>query len=350
MPDKAPYATYQGTQSTGPGGLNINLNAERKRELVSIIIVSYDDLKHLKKLFPSIYSQSYNNIEVIVVDNANNKEVQEFVKNQPKTKLIVSDKNLGYSGGNNLGAKHASGEFIFILNPDTWLEKDTIRKLVRRIKEKEKIGVIVPKVMLGDTNIINSVGKKLVELHWGGSAVNIGGNEEDKGQHDKAKRVFSHDGAAFLVKKEVIDHIGLFDDAYFMRTETSDFSHRVNMAGHEIVTCPSAVVHHYKEGSWKGAQQILRGLQLRLATRNELITMLKDYELQTVLKFLPLRIVYTCGSAIKYFLRRKDIYAGTQILMGLWEFFSLLPYCLRKRKEIVRIRKISDREIFSIGR
>ena len=324
-------------------------NKAPKKELVSIIILSFNDLEHLQKLLPSMYNQSYDNIEIIVIDNANNERVQEYIKNQPKVKLVISKENLGYSGGNNLGVKHANGNFIFILNSDTWLERNAIDELVKKAKENPKIGVVVPKVMIRDTNIINSIGKKLKDLHWGGIVTNIGGYEEDVGQYDEPKKVFSHDGAAFLVKREVINQVGLFDEVYFFMGETVDFTLHVNMAGYEIITCPSAVVHHYMEGSINKNKLSGSDFKLRHGIRNEYITIFKNYELKTILELLPLKLIHTFGWAIQLCLK-KNMQGALQIIFGMYDFLWLIPYCIKKRKEISKFRRFTDREIFNIGR
>ena len=88
--------------------------------LISIVILNYNAEKFLDECLSSIYKTEKVNFEIILVDNAStDKSYRKFTEKFPEIKLIENEKNLGYCGGNNIGIKEASGEFIVILNPDT---------------------------------------------------------------------------------------------------------------------------------------------------------------------------------------------------------------------------------------
>ena len=101
-------------------------------DLISIIIVNYNGKKWLQKCLDSLLCQTYNNFEIIFVDNGSSDDSVEFVNNNYKDeriKIIKSDKNLGFAGGNNLGIDNSKGEYILLLNNDTWVEFDFLEKL-----------------------------------------------------------------------------------------------------------------------------------------------------------------------------------------------------------------------------
>ena len=99
-------------------------------ELISIIIVNYNGQRWLKKCLDSIYNQTYKNYEIILVDNNSTDNSIELVKNNfPKVNILCSKKNLGFSGGNNLGIKKSKGNLIMLLNNDTWVESNFLEKM-----------------------------------------------------------------------------------------------------------------------------------------------------------------------------------------------------------------------------
>ena len=118
--------------------------------MVSIIIVHYKVKEKLFACLNSIYlSKPKTDFEIIVVDNDETKTIgKELLKEFPKVKYIQSPVNLGYGGGNNLGAKSAIGSHLFFLNPDTILFKDTIDNLFQFLNKDKHTGIVSPLLMV----------------------------------------------------------------------------------------------------------------------------------------------------------------------------------------------------------
>ena len=118
---------------------------------ISVVTVNYNGMKYLDQLINSIKSQSLAPLEIIVVDNASTDGSEEFIKkNYPEVRLIKSDVNLGFAGGNNLGVKNSNGDFIALINNDTipdplWLENSYISWL-KKNAEGKNVGAISPKI------------------------------------------------------------------------------------------------------------------------------------------------------------------------------------------------------------
>ena len=112
---------------------------------LSIITINYNGLKDTCALIDSI---PFNDrMEVIVVDNAsNNQEAEQISKRFPDVKVIKSDKNLGFAGGNNLGIKASKGKFLFLINNDTYFEDFNIKALIDRLNSAPNIGIVCPKI------------------------------------------------------------------------------------------------------------------------------------------------------------------------------------------------------------
>ncbi len=110
--------------------------------MVSVIIVTYNGEKFIERLIKSVAEQTFRDLELIVVDNASKDKtveiISEFGKNSDfPLKIMMPEKNLGYTGGVNSGIRNSSGDFILILNQDTYLEKDFIEKALKGFEDKE---------------------------------------------------------------------------------------------------------------------------------------------------------------------------------------------------------------------
>lgn len=122
----------------------------KQQPLVSIIIVNFNGKQYLERCLPSIFNLEFPKakFEVIVVDNNSSDLSKTFLKNKyPTVVLLESQQNLGFSGGNNLGAQHAKGKFIVLLNNDTIVKPDWLTHLVKRIESNQKIGAVNSKLL-----------------------------------------------------------------------------------------------------------------------------------------------------------------------------------------------------------
>ena len=127
---------------------------------MSIIILNYNAGDLLLNCVESIFKTSYNNLEVLVVDNASKDQSHKKCKEKfNEIKLIENEQNLGYCEGNNVGIREASGEFIVILNPDTTVDHNWITELVSAHREHGD-GLYQPKIIsLYEENILQKIGR-----------------------------------------------------------------------------------------------------------------------------------------------------------------------------------------------
>ena len=234
---------------------------------VGVVILNYKLKEQALKAIQSVKNSSYKNLQIIVVDNNSQDGIEEEIKKQKDVEFIQAGNNLGYSGGNNLGIKKALDlgcELVFILNPDTTLEKDSIEKLALGL-ERNEAGIVCPKIYFADTKNIWFAGGKLDLLNVLGS--HRGVNEKDEGQFDEEVETEFASGAAILIKKEVLEKVGLLDDRYFLYYEDSDICFRAKKAGFKIMYIPKAKVFH------KNAQATGLGSSLQdyFITRNRML-------------------------------------------------------------------------------
>lgn len=234
---------------------------------VSIITINYNGLADTCSLIDSI---TFNDsMEVIVVDNASlENEAEEIERRYPAVRVIRSDKNLGFAGGNNLGIKIARGKYIFLINNDTLLKEDGhINALIRRLESSNKIGAVCPKIRFAwGTHPIQFAGYtplSTITLRNRG----IGYGEEDCGQYNTAHPTPYAHGAAMMLKREAIDKAGLMPECYFLYYEELDWSMMLTRAGYDIWYEPACTIYH-KESQATGQNSPLK---IYYNTRNRLL-------------------------------------------------------------------------------
>lgn len=239
---------------------------------VSIITINYNGLADTCALIDSI---TFNDsIEVIVVDNASTKdEASEIERRYPAVKVVRSDRNLGFAGGNNLGIKVAKGKYIFLVNNDTIFQKDgfdgavRLQPLIDRLASSASIGAVCPKIRFAwNTCPIQFAGyTPLTNITLRNSGIGYG--EEDSGQYDTAHQTPYAHGAAMMVKREVIEKVGLMPECYFLYYEELDWSMMITRAGYEIWYEPACTIYH-KESQATGQDSPLKTYYI---TRNRLL-------------------------------------------------------------------------------
>ena len=199
-----------------------------------------------------------NDLEVIVVDNASqNQEVEIISKKFPQIRVIKSDKNLGFAGGNNMGIKATQGKYILLINNDTFFKEFNIQSLIDRLESSTDIAIVCPKIRFAwGSNPIQFAGyTSLSSITVRNQAIGFG--EEDHGQYDTAHSTPYAHGAAMLIKREAIDKVGLMPECFFLYYEELDWSMMFTRAGFEIWYDPACTVYH-KESQTTGQNSPIR--------------------------------------------------------------------------------------------
>ena len=239
---------------------------------LSIITINYNGLKDTCALIETI---PFNDkLEVIVVDNASdNQEADQISSRFPHVKVIKSDKNLGFAGGNNLGIKASTGKFIFLINNDTYFEDFNVWALIDRLNSSSDIGIVCPKIRFAwSPRPIQFAGyTPLSNITIRNQAIGFG--EEDHGQYETAHPTPYAHGAAMLIKREAIDIVGLMPECYFLYYEELDWSMMFTRAGYQIWYEPKCTIYH-KESQATGQQSPLRTYYI---SRNRLLLIKRNY-------------------------------------------------------------------------
>lgn len=233
---------------------------------LSIITINYNGLADTCALIDSIPFND-KSLEVIVVDNASqNDEATTIEQRYPQVKVIRSQKNLGFAGGNNLGIKAAKGQYLFFVNNDTVFE-GTVQPLIKRLESSISIGAVCPKIRFAwdDTPIQFAGFTPLSPITLRNQSIGYG--EKDNGQYDNAHSTPFLHGAAMMVKREVVERVGLMPECYFLYYEEYDWSMMMRCAGYELWYEPGTTIYH-KESRTTGQDSPLKTYYL---TRNRLL-------------------------------------------------------------------------------
>ncbi len=191
--------------------------------------------------------------EIIIVDNASAKKIPiEIFKK--KIRMITNEVNVGFGAAVNQAAKIAKGEYLLIVNPDVLFHKDTIRKMIETLEQNKKIGIIGPKYLDGNGEVIPSVSGipsfpgmiacfSLIDKFFPKNSFSKKYWMRDI-DNSKLQKVPAIGGACLLVRKSVFDKIGGFDERFFMYFEEADLCQRIAKAGYSVVYLPQAVITH----------------------------------------------------------------------------------------------------------
>ena len=286
---------------------------------ISIITINYNGLKETCTLIESI---PFNDkMEVIIVDNAsNNQEAEVIVKRYPQVKVIQSDQNLGFAGGNNLGIQAAQGKYLFLVNNDTVFKDFNIQALIDRIESSPEIGIVCPKIRFAwGNNPIQFAGyTPLSKITVRNHAIGFG--EVDHGQYNTAHPTPYTHGAAMLIRRDAIDKVGLMPECYFLYYEELDWSMMFTRAGYQIWYEPNCTIYH-KESQATGQNSPLRTFYL---TRNRLLLVRRNpQEFNKPLAYLYLIGIVSIRDILKYtFTARFELLKAT--IRALWHFIYKL--------------------------
>lgn len=275
---------------------------------LSIITVNYNGLNDTCALIDSI---TFNeDMEVIVVDNGSKvNEASILQERYPIIKAIRSNKNLGFAGGNNLGIKAAKGKYIYLTNNDTVFKEFNPQVLIRRLESSPQSGMVCPKIRFAwGNNPIQFAGYTLLSpITVRNRAIGFG--EEDKGQYDSPHKTPYAHGAAMMLKREVIDKVGLMPECYFLYYEELDWSMMITRAGYEIWYEPASTIYH-KESQSTGQNSPLRTYYI---TRNRLLLVKRNFTgIKKYLAYAYLQMIVATRDIIKYLIKgRLDLLKAT---------------------------------------
>ena len=213
--------------------------------MVSIVSVNYDQPEVTCEMLASLRKVTYPNFETFIVDNASPSTSPYGIKEKyPEVELLVSDKNLGFAGGNNIALQQAKGDYILLLNNDTEVKPDFLDSMVSLMESDEKIGIVSSKILyFYEDNTIQYAGASPINPITS-RGFHYGYKETDNGQFNEVTETAYPHGACMMIRKSVLEELGLLYEGYFLYYEELDFAERVKRAGYTIYYQPNSSILH----------------------------------------------------------------------------------------------------------
>jgi GT2 family glycosyltransferase len=214
---------------------------------VYLIIVNWNLKDDTAECLTSLFESDYGPCQVLVVDNGSTDGSPEYLQGLfPRIEIIVNPANWGFAKANNIGIRHAlqnGADYVFLLNNDTVVDTPMLGTLIQTAESDARVGIVAPKILYyAQRDRIWHLGGR--RHRWLPVPITLGQNELDDGRHSEP---FDVDYVAFcgaLVKRSLLEAIGLLDERFFFTYEDSDFCCRTRDAGHRIVCEPRARMWH----------------------------------------------------------------------------------------------------------
>ena len=275
---------------------------------VGIAVLNWNGLADTLACLKSLRKITYKNTGIYVVDNGSKSDVATL-RRQKGITLIENSRNEGFCKGNNQAMKKAlasGAEYMLLLNNDTEVHPEFLGKLVHVAESSTSIGLVGPKIYYYNSP----------RIWFGGGNFNfwIGNTHHKETESMKKQYVDYITGCALLVKRNVIDRIGMLDERFFAYYEEVDFALRARRAGFKAVYIPSAVIWH-KVGA---ATKRMNHFAIRLNLRNRMLLMRKHARWYHFLTFIP---CYTTSVILLlgYRTLRGDFKSVQGALQGVYE-------------------------------
>jgi len=303
---------------------------------VSIVVLNWNGGKDTIECLQSLEKLSTKGftLSILLVDNGSSiksiRAIKEYISGcKKKIKLIENGKNLGFTGGNNIGMKHAikdGADYIMLLNNDTLVDKDLIKGLIDTFKLFEHVGMVSPKIYFAKGYEFkkqytkNELGK--VIWYAGGNmdweniyGSNNGVDEVDKGQFDKVAETDFATGACSFINVKALKETGYFDEKYFMYLEDADLSQRMKKKGWKVLYSPKGFLwHRVAQSSGIGSN-----LNDYFITRNRLLFGLRYAKLRTKIALIKESVKFLLKGRKWQKIGVRDFYLK-RFGKGSWKF------------------------------
>jgi len=257
-------------------------------KLANIIIVNYNGESDLRTCLSSMLLQTYDKFDITVVDSGSSDMSAEIIEREFPQVRLIKENNIGYGMGNNRGIEATNGEYVIISNMDVEVDPNWLMRMIECCNHSDKIGIVTPKILLyEEREKINTCGNTLQFMGFG----TCRGRGEPKASYNSAEEILCPSGASFLIKRQVLKHIGFFDtsiqDATTPRRTTQDYYQEADVAwrawvtGYHVMFEPRALVYH------KYVVKPLNHIRFMDLEINRLSFILSTYSFSTLVVLFP---------------------------------------------------------------
>ena len=311
------------------------MQSEKK---VSVVVVNWNGQRFLEDCLGSLSRQTYANREIILVDNGSTDSSVSYVREKfPDVKIIELRENTGFTGGNAAGLKAADGDFVALVNNDTRADEQWLENLVEPMRKDPRIGICASKLVVADTESIDSAGDGMTSAGVGFNR----GHGADLNTYSSLEPVFAACAAGAVYRCKMIDEIGFLDEDFFLYDEDVDLSFRAQLAGWKCVFVPDAIVHH--RGNATSVR--LSDTHVYYHTRNLEFVWIKNMPAGLMLRFAHHKLFQEIGSFCYLCLRHGKWRA---FLKAKRDALRMAPAMWNKRRAIQARRRVSSSYLRSL--
>ena len=315
--------------------------------LVSIVTTAYKNERFNRKYFSTVNAQTYRNVEVIFVDNVSpDSTVKDAIRRLKRGKIVSSKTNTGCAGGNNMGVLEASGKYIFLLGPDTWIDERCIEALMEAV-EKGPGNIYTSRQMTYDGNEFISCGIASDFFGYPARTYTRDGSKQ-------LKKVFYADGTNVFMARESYLNLGMMDDSTFLFAEDVGLSWKAHMFGMNVIPVYDSIVYHYSGGSvgiggYPKGERYKTNIKRRfLAERNIIRNILKYYRWWNVPWIIVYYFLVNIFEMISMLITGQwRVTYQTYLKAYLWNIKNISS-TLEKRKFVQKNRVVGDWEIMRL--
>jgi GT2 family glycosyltransferase len=307
--------------------------------MISIIILNYNGKGLLKNCVDSVLKQTYQDFEVIILDNGSSDGSYEFLtanySDISNIKIIHINRNLGFAEGNNYALSFTQGEYIVLLNNDTVVDTNWLGELYYAITTIHNAGIVqslvitqgVPEKYYTKNGTLNLFGNNIMEVF------NIG--------TDGIGEILQANGCSLIFPKKILKEVqGLFVSEYFAYAEDSFFSLKVKFAGYNIYHNSKSLVKHIGSSTTKKAKVSYTTF---LQERNRILNFLILFSSSFLIKYIPLLFV-NLTLKLAYSIVSPRLAPAGILRAYLWIFLNL-RWVFQQRRKYRLIKKVTDNEV-----
>ena len=331
--------------------------------LVSVIIVSWNSARFLERCLAALAQQTCRSIELIHIDNASDDDSIAIVRSaSPSARQILNETNRGFSAAVNQGVRLACGEFVFLLNPDAFLEPEYVERLAAALDNAgESFGMATGKLLQADTGMIDSMGIRMTrsgrhfDVGQGVWESGVGSRESERLGRDPGSisdpphptphtrhEVFGVSGAAALYRMSFIRDVTIggefLDEDFFAFREDADVAWRGQLFGWRAIYVPDAVGHHVRTVTPEKRGALSAVINMH-GVKNRFLLRLKNEGIYLALRNAPFEL----GRDLVVIIAALTIERSSlPALSWLWKNRRRI---MEKRRAIQSRRRISDRQL-----
>lgn len=302
---------------------------KEKLPQISIVIPNFNGEKYIENCLDSLKEQSFNNLEIIVIDDCSKDASLEILNRYQEIRLLVNSDNSGFATSVNRGIKAAQGEYVLLLNNDVVVPENFVEKLYEAIAEDEKIFSVSSKMIrYYERDKIDDTGDFYNLLGWAYKR----GDGKPVNRLMKRSQVFSTCAGAGLYRKSVFEEIGLFDEHYFAYMEDVDVSYRGLIHGYKNYYEPEAKCFHIGSATTADGNKY-SAFKVKISARNNVYTAWKNMPLLQFVINLPFLILGFLIKGTMFIVKGF----GKEYWSGLLEGIRTLPKLSKTKFKIKHI-------------